>query len=232
MDPRQGRQVNSPLDPEEQLRHDLQIYGNAFVGVDYASLEPRVLRNLLKTVNFGHHYGMGPQKLSSNLVKQYAESDIAFNFPTTRVCPKCGCDMPIYEKEHGRRLCMYGRALKDQEQRGYVPAVGMFHRLLSVAGVPVVRAPFHTRPEFRNKHDQYPPLQEGDYVSVWALLVIRQGHLGSLTSPKRPKVKKVIEQLRKTMTDVEEQRVILGEHILQQGPYTAACRALIGRLME
>lgn len=201
------------------------------MGVDYASLEPEALRQLWKVVNFGKHYGMGPQKLSQEL-SRYAKSDAAPIFPTKKPCPKCGYDMPIYEKEHGRRPCMYGRAMRDQEQKGYVPAVGMFRRLLLVAGVPIVRAAFHTRTEFRNKHGQYPPLQQEDYIPVWALVLIQQSGLGTLTSPKRPKVKKVIEQLKTTLVDVDEQRVILGEHILQKGPYTAACRALIGRLME
>lgn len=84
----------------------------------------------------------------------------------------------------------------------------------------------------KRKHNEDLPLQQGYYGPVWAVLMYEASGVGALTSPKRERVKNLIREMQRVAEDSDEQRVIAGEHILQKGPYTAACKALIGRTMR
>jgi hypothetical protein len=183
---------------------------------DYAAIETKAVAEFYKTVNFGLPGG-APARYPAS----YQKVD----------CEKCGKEFTRF-RGHTKRECTYGQALREMERKGWVPIHGMMKSCLKEAGVHTQLALRRSAPEKQKHSLPQQPYQKAPYAPVWAVLVIVKADLNGLTSPKRPRVKRVIEDLRRLREDQAERDAILGEHILEGGPYTAACKALIGRTMR
>lgn len=156
--------------------------------------------------------------------------DPSFNL---KVCKRCGHKTMMWDS-HGRRECTYMKAKVDYAALGYVPVHGITAKVLKHAGIKMhwgtskISAEAIYRKPKKNKQDpRYGPMQQGYYAPVWAVIMYEDSGVKHLTNIKRPRVRELVASLKRISSDADERLAVLGEHILAQGPYTVACKALI-----
>lgn len=185
-----------------------------FVSIDYEMLE----RDALAGATF-------PPMMSGRMSSKVPNFG---NIPTEWECQKCGHRSSILSRGHSDRDCAYRRARQEMYAEGFVPVPPLAGGVLRAAEVPIKQGAFKKRSEKRSWSRK--KLQRSDYAPVWAVLVYNAARLGSLTSTKRPQVRAAISAIQRVKDSPEDQKLFAGEHILEGGPYTSACQALVGRL--
>lgn len=196
------------------------IQDSLFIDVNYGELEERTFRQAMKgakTPNFGNPFG------SPDFLGAYGLG----------VCKRCGGKITF---DHPRRICNYLVTKRRYSLVGYVPITGLIKKALKIAGVEMHWGTgLHTSELPDNlqragkKRSGPPPMQKTYYAPVWAVVLYEQSRIGALTSPKRPRVRELVDKIKRCVQDPEEQALVLTEHILGGGPYTVACQAWIGR---
>lgn len=203
----------------------------------YAESDTFLGRSVAKHTNFGTAYGRSVssqpsiQNIKPTVARRFQgdQDPFALKYLEHKACKVCSEPIPFYEAQHDSRSCEYGRVKKRQREAGYLPIQGIHRPIYRAAGVRLLQDLLRSTPETRDKRGNYKGHQRGSYAPAWAIILVEQAGLGPLTNPKRPRVKLVIERLQHAAKSPDEQQVILAEHILGGGPYTAVCRALIER---
>jgi hypothetical protein len=205
---------------EGQGRGEVKIDWEFTSAVDFKKLEESALRRArtdrarAKNQNLANAYGMGPR-----------------DFDTIETCEKCGYGLPFGTYTHDKRSCMYLQAMGRQADQGYVPVPPLFLKILKTTGI-VLNSDLLRIRGIPDKQGEVGPYQRGVYAPVWAVLSLHQANLGSLTSTKRLRVQAAILELQRLQGDVADQKMLAGEHFLQKGAYTRACRALVAKASE
>jgi hypothetical protein len=196
------------------------------IAIDYETLE---LKTMAKSPNFGSPGGMGVGIDSLGAFGTYG-------------CKRCGSSLVGY---HDRRRCHYRATSLRYQKLGFVPVTGLLKKALKQAdvqlhwgtGLVVGEGPRSKNLHVENwelqrkkrKKASPPELQKTYYAPVWAVLLYDLSGVGALTSPKRPKVRELMDKLKRAAQDPDEVELLMAEHILGTGPYTVACQAMLGR---